>query len=229
MSLNVGQVCDRALRLLGELVGGAEPAGDVGADMLIAANAMKRAWFGTLIGPRLSPLALTGTSGQAESGGEYQIPGGAAFALTAPLNPRSGARFGAVDAAGDFGTNACTVSGNGRQIGAFGALGASATLNVSGVGGRWWFRGDLGAWLAEGDWASRSSAIEFPDPVIAYMPYMLAVVAAAEFDSEIPPEVAQGAMEGRQVLARSYARRGVAGLDPVIGLMSPAPVGQAGR
>jgi hypothetical protein len=223
MSLNVGQVCDRALRLLGELAGASTPAADVGVDMLTAANAMKRAWFGTLIGPRLSPLPLSGASGQAEVGGEYQIPGGAAFALTAPLNPRSGARFGAVDATGDFGSHTCTVGGNGRQIGVYGALGASVALSVTGVGGRWWFRGDIGAWLLEADWASRTSAIEWPDPIIAYMPYMLAVVAAGEFEAEIAPEVAQGAMEGRQALARSYARRGVAGMDGVIGLASPAP------
>jgi hypothetical protein len=232
MSLLVGQVINRALILLGELVGGGTPAADVSSDMLIAANAMKRGWFGTLIGPRLSPLGFASgaTSGQAETGGEYQIAAGAAFTLTAPLNPRGGARFGAVDAALAFGTYACTVQGNGRLIApASGSAASSVTLSANGQNTRWWFRGDAGTWIVEQDWSGLTSAIEFPDPIIAYMPHMLAVEVAPEFGADITPDLAQGAMEGRQALARNYARRGVAGLDPVIGLAAAAPAQPQGR
>jgi hypothetical protein len=224
MSLNVGQVIARALRMHGELAGGGTPAADVAADMLIAANAMKRAWFGTLIGPRMSAqsFAAGSTSGQAETGGDYAIPSGGAFTVTAPLNPRSGARFGVVDGSGDFGSNACTVVGNGRFIGTFGgSFGATATLSTSGVSARWWFEGIVGAWILEQDWSGLTSAIEFPDSIIAYMPYMLAAEIAGEFGQDVTPEMAQGAMEGRMALARSYARRGPAGLGPVIGLSGP--------
>jgi hypothetical protein len=220
MSLNVGQVISRALRMHGALVGGATPTAEVAADMLVAANAMKRAWFGTLIGPRMSSIALTGTSGQAENGGEYVLPGGAAFTLTAPLNPRAGNRFGVLDALGDFSSCPCTINPNGRSIGTI-AGGGNLVFSTSGQSGRFWYRGDTGNWVFEQDWSGLTSAIEFPDPIIAYMPYMLAVEIASEFGADITPELAQGAQEGRMALARSYARRGPAGLDPVIGLAGP--------
>src|SRR5437868_1251208 len=99
MSLTVLGVISRAFRLYGTLEGqGATADADDAAVGLIAFNAMKRAWMGTLIGPRLSPISLTGVAGQAENGGEYMIPTGAAFTLTAPANPKPGARFGVVDA-----------------------------------------------------------------------------------------------------------------------------------
>ncbi|HSZ51337.1 MAG TPA: hypothetical protein VK801_07185 [Caulobacteraceae bacterium] len=227
MSLNIGQVIDRALRMHGVIADGGSPSASVGADMLVAANAMKRAWFGALIGPRMSPQAFPAgsSSGQAETGGEYAVPGGAAFTLSAPLNPRSGARFGVVDGGADFGANPCTVQANGRLIAAPGGTPTtSAVLSTNGQAARWWFRGDNGTWTLEQDWPGLTSAIEFPDPIIAFMPHMLAVQIASEFGADITPEMAQGAMEGRQALARSYARRGLAALDGVIGLAAP-PVG----
>jgi hypothetical protein len=232
MSLNIGQVIDRALRMHGVVADGESPSASVGADMLVAANAMKRAWFGTLIGPRMSAQAFASgsTAGQAETGGEYAIPGGAAFTVSAPLNPRAGARFGVVDGGDDFGVNACMVQANGRLIEApGGAATTSAVLSTSGQCARWWYRSDTATWTLEQDWTSLTGAIEFPDPIIAYMPYMLAVEIASEFGADITPEMAQGAMEGRQALARSYARRGLAALDGAIGLLAGAPAGPEGR
>ncbi|HEY2051203.1 MAG TPA: hypothetical protein VGH03_17830 [Caulobacteraceae bacterium] len=232
MSLNIGQVIDRALRMHGVIADGGSPSASVGADMLVAANAMKRAWFGTLIGPRMSPQAFAAgsTAGQAETGGEYAVPGGAAFTVSAPLNPRAGARFGVVDGGADFATNPCTIQANGRLIGApGGTLTTSTVLSANGQAARWWFRGDNGAWTLEQDWLSLTATIEFPDPIVAYMPYMLAVDVASEFGADITAEMAQGAMEGRQALARSYARRGLAALDGVIGLASAAPTGLEAR
>lgn len=226
MSLNIGQVIGRALRMHGVVADGGVPSASVGADMLVAANAMKRAWFGTLIGPRMSPQAFAAgsTTGQAETGGEYVVPGGAPFTVSAPLNPRAGARFGVVDGAANFGSNPCTVQANGRLIAAPGATPTtSSVLSTSGQAARWWFSSDAGIWLLEQDWPSLTSAIEFPDPLIAYMPHMLAVQIASEFGADITAEMAQGAMEGRQALARSYARRGLAALDAVIGLAAAAP------
>jgi hypothetical protein len=230
MSLNVGQVIARALRMHGELADGGAPSASVGADMLVAANAMKRAWFGTLIGPRMSAqyFASGSTAGQAETGGEYAVPGGAAFTVTAPMNPRAGARFGVVDGSLGFAAHACTVGGNGRLIApaaGTGTAGATTSLTAAGQCARWWFRADVGTWVLEQDWAGLTSAIEFPDPIIAYMPYMLAVEIASEFGADITPEMGQGAMEGRAAVARSYARRGIAALDPVIGLAPAAPAG----
>ena len=101
MSLTVYQVIERAMRLNGALAAGDTPGADDAADAFTAYNTMKRAWFGTLIGPRMSAQPITGSSGQAENGGEYAIPANA-FVLTAPGNPHGGARFGAVDASLSF-------------------------------------------------------------------------------------------------------------------------------
>jgi hypothetical protein len=222
MSLNVRQVIQRSGRLHGCWASGDDPTADEAADALVAINSMKRAMFGTLIGPRLGPLSLSGTAGQAESGGEYQLPAGGAFTLTAPLNPRSGARFGVVDANLAWGAAPLTIARNGQLIN---GVAANYVISTAGQNTRFWFRGDTGDWIIEADFASLDSAIEFPDPLIDYMPNMLAVVIAAEYGAEVRPDVAQGAMEGRQAFARSYYRRGRNQIDPPIGLAMPAPAG----
>lgn len=220
MSLTVLGVIQRSFRLFGTVAAGATAESDDAAMALIAFNAMKRAWMGTLIGPRLSPIALTGTTGQAENGGEYQIPTGAAFTLTAPANPKPGARFGAVDANLTFNTYNLTIARNGRLLN---GAAANYVVSTAGTDTRWWFRGDTGNWVLEADSASLSSAIEFPDSIIAYMPYMLCVVMAAEFSADLTPEVQAGAAEGRAVLARMYGRRGRAQPEGPLGLYQPAP------
>jgi hypothetical protein len=194
--------------------------------MLIAFNALKRSWFGTLIGPRLGSIGFAAglSSGQAENGGEYAIPGGTAFTLYAPLNPRSGARFGAVDAGLAWGTYALTVNPGGRLMN---GAATNTVINTAGQNTRWWYRGDVGGWIPEADFASLTSAIEFPDSVIAYMPYMLAVAVAAQFGADVREEVAFAAGEGRAVLARTYGRRGRGAPEGPIGLPQAAPA-QAG-
>jgi hypothetical protein len=218
MSLNVRQVIQRSGRLHGCWASGDDPTADEAADALVAINSLKRSMFGTLIGPRLGPISLSGTTGQAENGGEYQIPGGAAFTLTAPLNPRSGARFGVVDANLAWGTYALTINRNGQLIN---GAASNYVINTAGQNTRVWFRGDTGNWIIEADFPGLDSAIEFPDPLIDYLPNMLAVVIAAEYGAEVRPDVAAGALEGRQAFARSYYRRGRNQIDPPIGLMMP--------
>ncbi|MBA3811687.1 MAG: hypothetical protein H0X27_08625 [Caulobacteraceae bacterium] len=215
MSLTVRDVIKRALRMTGALAAGDDPNADDAADALIAFNSMKRAMFGTFIGPRMSPIGATLTFAQAENGGEYQIAAGAGFVLVAPLNPRSGSRFGIVDAGLGFGHNVCIINRNGRLLE---GLAANLPLTTAGDNRRWWFRGDTGNWVREADYLTPDDAIEFPDNLIAYLPYMLSVALAAEFDAELRPDIVAGAEEGREAFARLYARRGRNGLDMPIGV-----------
>jgi hypothetical protein len=210
----------RALRLNGLIGAGDDPDADTAADALIAANAMKAAWFGTLIGGRLTEQTASGAVGQAENGGEYAIPA-AAFTLTAPGTPKSGSRFGAVDATLDFATHNLTVNPNGRQI--EGAT-ASLVISVNGDNRRWWYRGDTGNWVREAPWASASALIEFPDALTAYFPYMLALVIAPEFNTELRQDILAAASEGRQALARTYAPRGRNVVESPLGVPAPQPV-----
>jgi hypothetical protein len=219
MSLNVLGVIQRAMRLVGHLAGGVTPDATSSADALTAFNAMKRAWYGTLIGPRLSPVALSGISGQAENGAECLIPGGAAFTLAAPGAPRSGDRFGAVDAGLAWTAFPLTVTHAGVLMN---GAAANTTVSTAGQNTRWWFRGETGNWVIEADFTSLTQAIEFPDPVIAYMPYMLAQAMAGEWASQLSPEVEAAALEGRQVLARLYGRRGRANAEGPLGLPAAA-------
>ncbi|MGH7011221.1 MAG: hypothetical protein ACREEX_10325, partial [Caulobacteraceae bacterium] len=75
--------------------------------------------------------------------------------------------------------------------------------------------------------------IQFPDSLIAYLPYMLAAVIAPEFGADLRADIIAGASEGREAFARAYGRRGRAALSPPIGLAPvqvPAAQGQmAGR
>ncbi|HXV00656.1 MAG TPA: hypothetical protein VG166_09170 [Caulobacteraceae bacterium] len=213
-------VIERAMRLNGELAAGEHPGADAMADMITAANAMKAAWFGALIGGRLTEQAVAGALAQAENGGEYPIPS-VAFTLTAPASPRSGMRFAAVDATLDFATHNLTVDPNGRQIeGATGSL----VINVDGDNRQWWYRGDAGNWVRQAPWADENAVVEFGDSVAAYFPYMLAVVCAAEFNTELRADIIAGAAEGRAVMARMYAPRGRNLVEASLG--APAQLGQ---
>jgi hypothetical protein len=225
MSLLLRDVIQRALRLNGSLAAGDDAAPDDMADALLAANTMKAAWFGTLIGGRITEQTVAGGPIQAENGGEYPIPAGTAFTVNAPANPRSGARFGVVDAGLAFGTTSCTINPNGRLI--EGAA-ASLVLNVNGAGGRWWYRGDTGDWVAEAPWTDPGNAIEFPDALIAYMPYMLAIVIAPEFNTELRQDVIAANSEGRAAFARTYAPRGMNVVEPPLGA-PPARATVAGQ
>jgi hypothetical protein len=218
MSLSVRDVIKRAGRMHGCWASGVEPDADEASDALISYNAMKRALFGTVIGPRLSPRSASGSACQAENGGEYQIPP-VAYTVTAPLDPRPGARFGVVDAALNFGPTPCTVVGNGRLLnGAAGPL----VLSASGQNARLWFRGDTGNWVLEEDAQGLDTPIEFPDGLIAYMPNMLALVIAAEFGADLRQDVIAGAQEGRAAFARAYARPGRGPLDAPLGVAAVA-------
>ena len=214
MPLSVRDVILRSGRLHGCWSSGETPTADEAADALTAFNGLKRALFGTVIGPRLGAQVLTGISGQAETGGEYQIPP-VAFTLAAPAAPRAGARFGVVDANRSFGAAPCTIVRGGRLI-----AGAAAdhVLATAGANTRFWFRGDAGDWVLEADWPSLDSAIEFPDPLIAWLPAMLALALAAEYGAELRPDVVAAAQGGRAAFARAYGRRGRNMLDPPLGV-----------
>jgi len=216
----VRDVINRAARLNGSIATGDVPSADELNDAMLSLNIMKRAMFGTLIGTRLSPQDCSGlNAAQAENGGEYQIPA-AAFVLTAPLNPRSGARFGVVDAALNFATNNCTVLGNGRLLN---GAAANQVLSTNGQNVRFWFRGDTGSWIEEFDYVTPDDTIEFPEALIAYMPNMLAVAIAAEYGVDLRQDIVAGAAEGRQAFARQYARRGRNQIDPPIGVEPVGP------
>ncbi|MGH7022121.1 MAG: hypothetical protein ACREEB_00870 [Caulobacteraceae bacterium] len=225
MSLVVRDVIERAMRLLGALASGDAPTAEEMTDAMTAFNTLKASWFGTLIGGRITEQAVAGVIAQAENGGEYVIPGGAAFTLTAPAKPKSGARFGVVDGGLDFATFNCTVNPNGRLID---GAAANLVLSANGVGGRWWYRGDAGNWVAEAAWTDPSNAVEFPDAIIAYMPYMLAMVLAAEFNTELRQDVIAGDVLGRSVMARTYAPRGRNELDQPLGAPWPQPAAGQG-
>jgi len=214
MSLTVRDVITRAGRLLGSVASGDSLTADEGADALVAINSMKRAMMGTIIGPRLGSIALTGTTGQAENGGEYAIPV-ASFTLTAPLNPKSGARFGVTDANLNWTAQPLTIARNGRLIN---GSAANYVISTLGTNTRFWYRGDTGNWVIEADYVTLDDAVGFPDSLIDYLPLMLSVVMAAEYGSDLRPEVVAGAAEGRQAFARSYARRGRNQLDAPIGV-----------
>jgi len=205
----VADVISRAMRMMGSLESGRQPTADEAIDGLFALNTVKRNLFGSLIGQRLSPQPTGLSSQQAEAGGEYQIPA-ATFTLTLPANPRSGSRVGVVDANRAFALNNCTIARNGRLL--EGAA-SNLTLTNSGDNRRWWFRGDTGNWVRQADYLTAQDVIDFPDDLAEFLPYLLAVAWASEFDSTLRPDIIAGAQRGEQAFARQYARRGGNQLD----------------
>ncbi|HEY5072058.1 MAG TPA: hypothetical protein VII63_08505 [Caulobacteraceae bacterium] len=213
MSLSPRDVIKRAARLHGAIASGDDPTADEMVDALIALNTMKRAMFGTVIGTRLSAQDATGSTMQAENGGLYQIPA-ALFTLTAPSKPRGGSRFGVADPNLNFATNNCTIARNGRLVE---GLAANLVLSVAGTSRNWWFRPDTGNWTRETDYVTPDDTIEFPDGLIAYLPYLLAVAFAAEYGADLRQDVIAGAAEGREAFVKAYGRHGRNQLDPPIG------------
>jgi hypothetical protein len=222
MSMTCRDAISRMMRLLGALGSGDEPTAEEMADAMTAFNNLKASWFGTLIGARLSQQSVaTGSPDvQAENGGEYAIPPGLAYTVTAPLNPRAGNRFGVIDAGLGFATNACAVSGNGRLIN--GGAG-NISLNAAGQSARFWYRPDTGDWIEEADWTDPSDVIEFPEEVSTYFPYMLAMVFAAELNTELRQDVIAADQLGRTIMARTYGARGRNTLDQPLGSSWPQP------
>ena len=197
----VRDVISRAMRLNGALASGDSPEADELNDAMLALNTMKRALFGTVIGTRLSPQDLTGLT--------------VTTSTTAPANPRSGTRFGVVDANLNFATYNLTIARNGRLVN---GAATNLVLSTNGQAIRFWFRGDTGNWVEEADYVTANDTIEFPEGLIAYLPYMLAVAIVGEFGGELRQDVVAGAIEGRQAFARQYARRGRNMIDPPIGV-----------
>jgi len=226
MTMTVRDAIERGLRLLGALGSGDAPTAEEMTDAMTAANTLKASWFGTLIGARLSQQSVaTGSPDvQAESGGEYAIPPGLAYTVAAPANPKAGMRFGVIDAGLGFAANACTVTGNGRLING-GA--ADVSLNANGQGARFWYRPDTGNWVEEADWTDPTNVLEFPEEITAFLPYMLAMTLAAEFNTEIRQDVIAGDQLGRTVMARTYGARGRNTLDQPLGSSWPQPPAQA--
>ena len=222
MSMTVRDAISRAMRLLGALGSGDEPTAEDMADAMTAANNLKASWFGTLIGARLSQQSVAAGSPnvQAESGGEYAIPPGLAYTVAAPLNPKAGMRFGVIDAGLGFATNACAVSGAGRLVN--GGT-ANVSLNAAGQGARFWYRPDTGNWVEEADWTDPGNTIEFPEEIASFLPYMLAMTLAAEFNTELRQDVIAGDQLGRTIMARTYGARGRNTLDQPLGSSWPQP------
>lgn len=207
MSLSVRDVIGRASRINGAIASGDGITADEAVDIVTAFNSLQRSLFGDVIGPKLSPLpAAAGLT--AENGGLYQIAA-SLMTITAPLNPRNGWRFGVADANLNFTTNTCNIARNGRLL-----EGAAATISLTTNGDNrvWFFRGDTANWVKEVD-LTIDAAIYFPDPLIDYLPDMLAVYVLAEFGGEVRPDTVANALAGRAAFARTYARRGRNAID----------------
>jgi hypothetical protein len=220
MARTVRSIIKAAQRKLGAVASGDDPQADELTDALEAYNNLVRAMLGTVIGSRLSAQAnLAGTTGQAEVGGLYYIPAGV-FTITAPLNPRGGARFGVVDANLNFGTNNCTVSRNGKLL--EGAA-ANLTLNTNGGGRQWFFESDSGNWVREADQLVDDNCL-FPDRFSGGLGDMLAVYIAQEFGGELRGDTIAKALEGQAAFMRQYGRRGRNTMDAPI--RTPVPNAQ---
>lgn len=214
MSLTGRDIIKRAYRKLGSLATGDDPSADEINDGFMALNTMMRSLHGDIIGPRLSPQALV-ASAQAENGGLYQCALSSGATLTAPLKPRNGARFGAVDVKANFATNNLTVAPNGQLL-----VGSASNLVIAtnGATNVWFFNADTGNWVLEADLASVDTVPPYPDRLITFLPDMLCVFMGAEFGSEVRPDVVATAQLGMKSFARNYARRGRNQADAPVGV-----------
>lgn len=215
MSLSGRDIIKRAERLLGALTSGDDPEAPELNDAFGSLKSMLRGLHGTVIGPRLASQPFT-VSAQAENGGLYQCALSGAATLTAPLQPKGGSRFGAVDVNANFSSNNLTVARNGQLL--EGAA-SNVTMSTNGQAKVWFFDTDTGNWVLEADLATVDTVPPYPDRLLAYLPPMFAVFLAAEYGGEPPrPEVLGTAEMGIKAFARNYGRRGRNQLDAPFGM-----------
>lgn len=203
-----------ALRRLGAISSGDDPNAQEIADALTAYNNLVRPLHGTIIGTRLTPIAMTAAM-TGEPGGLYQCALASGATLTLPANPKPGARIGVADAKLNFNTNNLTVNPNSRLI-----EGASTNLVLSAAGTTsnriWWFNHEQGNWVKEAD-ALIDDNVVYPDSLIGYLPDMLAVQIVSEYGGDIRQDIVARSAEGKQAFARVFGRRGRNQADAPVG------------
>lgn len=203
MSLTALDIIQSAQRMLGAIGQGDTASADEADEGLLALNRMINGMYGFQIGPMLTPATL-GVSATGQSGRMY-IVGSAAVTLTLPLNPRAGARVGFADGNVGLSGNNLTVARNGRLL-----EGAASNLTIStnSTTRSWFHRPDTANWVKETDLLITDSPF-FPDNLIAYLPYMLAVYVSAEYaDQNLTEAVAKRSQLGYAAFANAYGRHG---------------------
>lgn len=135
------------------------PTLDEQAEALRLLNRFVRSIFGNEAGDKLQPFAI-GTNNVATTvslptynfTAPNYVPLNARLMVnnTAPMtvqlhpDPEDGSRVAVVDSSGNFNTVALTLNGNGRTIDGS----TVAVLNTAGLQKEWFYRADLGAWMA---------------------------------------------------------------------------------
>ena len=217
MALTIQDVINRAMRLVGILAAGEDPTGTESTDALYVYNSLVQSLFGDIIGPKLVAQSLPTAMGNAAAtygiypGILYQGTGGGNKTLQIQQQPKDGMRFGVADTNGAF--NVAPVK---LDPGAFGIVlapdGASAggvqTLNTAGYSATWFFRADTGVFVNEAD-QTLTDTPYFPAAVIEALVTLLAVRLGAEYGNaaQVKPEVEQMAQQGRDIIAKRYARQ----------------------
>lgn len=125
--------------------------------------------------------------------------------LEAPLTvylhpmPSGGTRFAVNDTAGNIATNTVTVYGNGRTI-----EGAnSVTLSTNGLDKEWFFREDLGNWVATSPLIS-TDTFPFPEEFDDFFVMMLALRINPSFGMQMDAQAQQFLTRGRAQLRARY-------------------------
>lgn len=124
-----------------------------------------------------------------------------------PPKPMDGAMFGVVDVAGNLATNTLTVNGNGRNI----EDASSVTLNTNSLQKEWFYREDLGNWVAISG-LTADSLVPFPEDFDDYFVTMLAMRIAPQFGIETRQETMSYLTNLKSRLRARYAQSRVVGV-----------------
>lgn len=174
--------------------------------------------YGYVIGERLQPLnfgslGLTNAYAKREDYDDFitssYVPSNVRLMLNnegvttvfLPPKPMDGAMFGVVDVAGNLATNTLTVNGNGRAI----EGGSSLLLDTNNLRKDWFYREDLGDWVAISD-LDADSLVPFPEEFDDYFITMLAMRIAPQFGIETRQETMTYLMNLRSRLRSRYTQ-----------------------
>lgn len=170
----VSQIITDAFRVSNLLAIGTSPTTAQQDEALRYLNRIVKSVFGNEAGELLKPFALgknnvTRPDGTVyfddEMSTDWCVPDNVRFVcnlesartIYLPASPDDGARFGVIDVSGNFSTTGLTINGNGRNID--GA--ATLALSTDGYSGEWFYREDLGNWVA---YAPLTLVSTFPFP-----------------------------------------------------------------
>lgn len=196
----VNDIIDRAYSRLGVLSEGRALSPLEKATALDAFNDMLDSLPDEGVGAFVGTQRVSGAT-TVTAPGILQVIASAAMTITLPKEPKDGFRVKIVDAGNNFATNNLTIARNGWLIA---GAAADVTLSTNGQSKEYFFRADLGDWVAVTSPLTGTDTPHYSGRHTAGLAAMLAFRLADDSASAVSPQLSYSAQSGLTRLQAQY-------------------------